>query len=29
MYEDFLIVLGEWHNELHISTKDGTPGGVA
>ena len=29
MDEDFLIVLGEWHDGLHCLTKDGTPGGVA
>lgn len=29
MDEDFLIVLGAWHDGLHCLTKDGTPGGVA
>lgn len=29
MDEDFLIVLGEWHDGLHRLTKDGTLGGVA
>ena len=29
MDEDFLIVLGEWHNGLNCPTKDGTLGGMA
>ena len=28
MDEDFLIVLGEWHDGLHCPTQDGEPGGV-
>ena len=28
MDKDFLIVLGEWHDGLHCSTKDGITGGV-
>ena len=29
MDEDFLIILGEWHDSLHCPTKDGTPSGMA
>ena len=27
MNKDYLIVLGEWHDNLHYPTKEGTPGG--
>ena len=26
--QEFLIILGEWHDGLHCPTKEGTPGGV-
>ena len=29
MDEDSLIILGEWHDELHCLTTNGIPGGVA
>ena len=29
MDEDFLIILGEWHDGLHYPTTDGTLGGMA
>ena len=28
MTKDYLIVLGEWHDDLHYPTREGTPGGV-
>ena len=28
MNKDFLIVLGEWHDDLHYSTREGIPDGV-
>lgn len=28
MDKDFLIVLGEWHYDLHCPTQDGEPSGV-
>ena len=26
--QDFLIISGEWHDDLHYPTRDGQPGGV-
>ena len=26
--KDFLIVSGEWHDDLHCPTEEGEPGGV-
>jgi len=28
MKDDFLVVLGEWHEGLHCPTQEGAPGGV-
>lgn len=27
MDEEFLIILGDWHDGLHYPTREGTPGG--